>query len=118
MLHIASTVVQFLVVAGVLTRKTPRIHLRFMVTAFLVDFGLVLYIETTRHAVEQFVAGPSPLLWFHAGVSLLVLMAYIGQFMLGRRMLAGVLTNRRTHIAMGIAFCSLRSINYVTSFML
>ena len=118
MLHIASTIVLILIVAGVLTRKTPRIHLRFMITAFVVDFALVLYIEATRHAVEQVVAGPSPLLWFHVGVSLLVLMAYIRQIMLGRRMLAGVLTNRSTHIATGIAFCSLRSLNYITSFML
>lgn len=118
MLHIASTLVLVLVVAGVLTRKTPRIHLRFMTFAFVVDVALVLYIEATRHAVEQVVAGPGPLLWFHASVSLMVLMAYIGQIMLGRRMLAGVLASRRTHIAMGIAFCSLRSINYITSFML
>ena len=101
-----------------MTRKTPRIHLRFMVTAFLVDLSLVIYIELTRHAVEKVVGGPGALIWFHAGVSTLVLAAYIGQIVLGRRMLAGVTATRQTHIALGVAFCTLRLLNYITSFML
>jgi len=118
MLHLLSTLVLFLVVGGVLTRKTPAIHLRFMVTAFLVDLGLVLYIEITRHAVEKVATQTGALLWFHATVSLLVLAAYVGQIVLGRRLLAGAATSRQVHILTGISFCVLRLMNYVTSFML
>lgn len=117
MLHLLSTLVVTIVIAGVLARKRPAIHLPLMVTAFLIDLGIVLYIETTRHAIER-VAGPAePLIWFHAAVSTLVLLAYLGQITLGRRILAGRATSRRAHIALGLTFCVLRGTNYVTAFM-
>jgi hypothetical protein len=118
MLHLASSLVLCLIVAGVLTRRAPRLHLRFMTVAFLTDLALVIYIEATRHAVEKVATQTGALLWFHALVSLCVLAAYIVQIALGRRLLAGILTQRRTHIIVGVAFCSLRALNYVTSFML
>ena len=118
MLHVISTIVLILVTAGVLSRQQPALHLRFMAAAFIVDFALVVWIEGTRHAVEKVASQPGALLWFHATISLLVLAAYIGQIALGTRILKGIQTSRQVHIALGIAFCVLRSLNYVTSFML
>ncbi len=117
MLPIASSIVVLLIIEGVLTRRNPRIHLRYMTAVFIVDVALVLYIEGPRTTVEQVVAIPDALLWFLAGVSLLVLTAYVGQFWLGRQMLAGGLARRHIHIGLGTGFCSRRSINDVTSWM-
>ncbi|OFW46064.1 MAG: hypothetical protein A3J29_19080 [Acidobacteria bacterium RIFCSPLOWO2_12_FULL_67_14b] len=117
MLHVLSTLVVVIVAAGVMARRRPAIHLRLMTTAFLIDLGIVIYIESTRHAVERVVGPAGPLIWFHATVSTLVLLAYLGQITLGRRMLAGRATSRRAHIALGLAFCVLRGTNYITAFM-
>jgi hypothetical protein len=88
-----------------------------MAAAFVCDLLLVLYIEASRHAVETVVGRGTSLIWFHATVSTLVLVAYVAQIALGRRMLAGVHTSRRVHALLGIAFVTLRSLNYVTSFI-
>ena len=117
MLHIVSTIVVLLILAGVVTRRTPRVHLRWMTAAFILDMALLLYIELTCQAVEQVAAGTTPLLLFHAGVSLLVVGAYAGQIALSRRMLAGIRAPRQAHLVLGITFCALRCLNYVTSVM-
>ncbi len=117
MLHALSTVVLILVTAGVMARRRPAVHLRLMTTAFFIDLGIVLYIETTRHAIERVTGPAGPLIWFHASISTLVLLAYLGQITLGRRMLTGRATSRRAHIALGLTFCVLRGTNYVTAFM-
>lgn len=117
MLHALSTLVVALIIAGVLARRRPAVHLRLMTSAFLIDLGIVIYIETTRHAIDRVVGPAGPLIWFHASVSTLVLLAYLGQITLGRRMLAGRAASRRAHIALGLAFCLLRGTNYITAFM-
>jgi uncharacterized membrane protein YozB (DUF420 family) len=118
-LHLLSSIVVALITAGVwFRRRRPEIHVRIMSTAFLCDLALVLYIEATRHAVETVVGRGTSLIWFHATVSTLVLVAYIAQIAIGRRMLAGIHASRRTHVALGVTFVGLRSLNYVTSFLL
>lgn len=118
MLHAASTAVLALIACGLWYRKRDRVwHLRLMVTAFVADVLLVLYIEMTRHAVETVAAKVRPMIWFHAGVSLAVLLCYVAMILLGRPMLAGRYETRKLHFAVGIAFVVLRSLNYVTSYM-
>lgn len=118
MLHVASTLVLFLITAGVYFRKRTRLHLVFMSVAFVTDVALVLYIEATRHAVENVGRQTGALLWFHIAVSLGVLIAYIVQIQLGRRILAGFVASRQLHLKLGVTFCTLRLLNYVTSFMI
>lgn len=116
-LHVLSTIVVLLVIAGVLNRRnTPR-HMLLMSMAFAVDLSLVLYIEGTRHAVETVVSTPRPLVWFHAGVSTMVLALYVAQIALGRRMLAGRVSSRRVHLALGLTFLLCRGLNYATAFL-
>lgn len=116
-LHVLSTLVVALVAGGVLTRSRTAVHMRFMTAAFVIDLGLVLYIEATRHAVER-VAGPAgSLIWFHAAVSTSVLLLYVAQLTLGRRMLAGRTSARGLHAALGVTFCLFRLTNYATAFM-
>jgi uncharacterized membrane protein YozB (DUF420 family) len=118
MLHILSTVVVLLIAGGLWVRhRQPRVHLRLMMAAFCCDMGLLVYIEATRHAVETVATRGTPLIWFHAAISSLVVLAYIAQIALGRRMLLGLAAPRRVHAVLGITFAALRSLNYITSFM-
>jgi len=116
-LHIISSLVVLLVAAGLLTRRNTALHMRFMTAAFIADLALVLYIEGTRQAIETVVTHTSPLVWFHAGISTLVLALYVAQLTVGRRMLAGRSTSRRLHIALGLTFCLARGLNYATAFV-
>ncbi len=118
MLHIASSLVVILLLAGVSFRKRrPRVHFWLMLTAFSADLLLVIYIEIMRHAVEKVVTRGRPIIWFHAGVSLAVLACYVVMIYLGRPMLAGNYRTRGFHRRIGIAFLVLRGLNYVTSYM-
>lgn len=118
MLHLASSLVVALLAAGLWFRhRRPQLHLRLMISAFVVDLLLVLYIEISRHAVEKVVARVSPLLWFHAGVSVGVLLCYVAMILLGRGVLAGQGDARKWHFAVGMTFVALRSLNYLTSYM-
>lgn len=116
-LHLLSTLVVLLVTAGVLSRGNTARHMRLMCAAFAVDLALVLYIEGTRHAVERVVSTPRPLVWFHAAISVAVLLLYVAQITLGRRMLAGRVSTRRTHVVLGLTFLLCRGLNYATAFM-
>ena len=135
MLHFASTLVLVLIGLGLYYRRQPGVHLRLMTSAFLIDLFLVIYIETTRGAVEAVVTRGKGLVWFHAGVSVAVLMLYVAQLTLGWQMLAkrqpalavagtappvvpGGSPHRVLHRNLGITFCVLRLLNYVTAFML
>jgi hypothetical protein len=118
MLHLLSSIVVLLIGAGLwLRHRRPDLHLRLMTAAFVCDLLLVVYIEATRHAVETVVGRGTSLIWFHATVSTLVIVAYVAQIALGRRMLAGVRAPRRVHMVLGITFVTLRSLNYITSYM-
>jgi hypothetical protein len=133
MLHIVSTIVVLLIAAGLYYRRRAAVHLRYMTAAFLLDLSLVIYIEATRHAVEQVATGVRPLVYFHAGVSLATMVLYVIQIVLGRQLLAArtaaatdaatiapvdAARTRHVHRLLGITFCVVRGLNYVTSFML
>jgi hypothetical protein len=121
MLHLLSTLVLLLIAAGVYHRKRTRLHLGLMTGAFILDVAMVLWIEITRHAVENTVSPAhhtSALLWFHIAVSVGVLVAYVWQIQLGRRLLRGLVATRGLHLKLGVTFCTLRLLNYVTSFLI
>ena len=116
-LHALSTLVVLILVVGLYFRhRRPRWHWKIMVTAFVIDMGTVVYIEATRHAVEEVVTQVRPFIWFHAGISTAVVVLYLVMFWLGRRLLRGNEAYRRAHHNVAIAFFILRCMNYVTSF--
>ena len=115
-LHFLSTIVLILIAIGIWKRKEPRAHFAAMLSAFIIDVALVLYIELTRHAVDSVTTQPGPLLLFHVAISVIVLAAYVFQLELGRRLLKGAVASRSLHIWVGVTFCSLRLVNYITSF--
>jgi uncharacterized membrane protein YozB (DUF420 family) len=117
-LNILSTVVLVLIAAGIIQRKTPSRHWPLMTLAFLLDFGIVLYLELTRDAIDTTLSGPPPMLIFHIFVSGLVFILYLVQFYLGYRLLTGKLVSSSSHRIVGISFGLLRLMNYVTSFVI
>lgn len=118
MLHYCSTIVLLLIAVGVYYKRDTRRHLRFMIAAFVIDVALVLYIEFSRQAVEKAVQSAGPLLWFHILVSVGVLVAYVAQIQLGRRILQGFVATRALHLQLGLTFLCLRLVNYVTSYLI
>jgi uncharacterized membrane protein YozB (DUF420 family) len=118
MLHLISTSVLVIIAVGFwLRRRRNPIHIRLMISAFLIDLCLLLYIEYSRHAVQKVVASTRPLVWFHATVSVVVLLCYVLMIQLGRGVLAGNAMARRRHQMLGIVFVVLRSLNYITSYL-
>jgi hypothetical protein len=118
MLHLLSTVVLLLIGTGLwLRHRRPDLHLRLMTAAFVCDMILLVYIEATRHAIETVALRGNRIIWFHAAISTLVVITYVAQIAVGRRMLTGAVTPRRVHAILGITFATLRSLNYVTSYM-
>jgi hypothetical protein len=117
MLHAISAGVMVILFAGLyFRRKRPALHWKLMVTAFTIDLALLLYIEFTRQAIEG-LPHASPLLWFHVSVSVAALICYLIMFVLGSRLLRGRAGVRIAHRNTGITFMTLRSLNFVTSFM-
>lgn len=116
-LHLVSTLVLVILVAGFGSRRSRRRHRALMLLAFAVDVGLVAWIEATRGAIEQVTPGMSLLLAFHIVVSTAVLLAYVGMIGLGTRVFAGRFELQTWHRNLGIGFVVLRSLNYVTSFL-
>jgi hypothetical protein len=121
MLIAISTLVIFIISVGLLFRHRPKVHIPCMLTAFLIDISLVLYIELTRHAIEtvgKVVQRPLPhgLLLFHVTMSVLVLVLYVVMFRLGFGLFKGKEANRGIHRKLGYTFAVCRLANYITSF--
>jgi hypothetical protein len=116
--YLMSTVVLALIASGVLSRRRPRRHRRFMIGALGADVFLVLYVELSRHAVETASHSTRPIVWVHAGTSVLVLCLYAVLLRLGLLLSRGVRVHRSVHFRVGVLFCALRLCNYVTSFLM
>lgn len=117
MLPIISTIVIVALAVGLSLRHRREIHPKIMFSAFVADLLLVLYIEFTAGAVERVISEVSPLLWFHATVSTATLVLYVWLIVLGRQLLNGREVKRALHRKLAITFCVLRSVNYVTSYL-
>lgn len=120
--HAASLAIFCILLAGYFLRSDRRLHKRCMLTAFCLDVALVLWIEISRHAIEKSlgVAGykpPGPLLLFHIAVSVLVLILYIAQIVLGVRF-TGQPQGLQWHRRCGRLLLACRFANIVTSFMI
>lgn len=128
-LHLFSTLVLVLIFVGLMLKKKHKLHAGLMVSAFLIDLGLVLVIELNRGAIEQTIAGVEGLLLFHIIVSVMVLFLYIALMASGLKLLkhykypkpdgvdpADFSKRLWTHRSLAAVFLVGRLINYVTSF--
>lgn len=121
MLFAISTLVLLLIALGWRFRNEPKRHIPCMAAAFAIDFGLLLYIEITRHAVETLgktIKTPSHggLLFFHVSVSALMLILYFVQIGTGIALARKLPVNRSFHRQAAYLFVTCRLLNYVTSF--
>ena len=119
MLYAISVLIMACIATGLYFRKrNRRVHVTLMITAFVSDVALVLYIELTRKAVEKVAASNRPLIWVHASISLAVIACYVWMILLGTQLFKGREASRGWHRNVGITFCMLRGLNFVTSLML
>lgn len=116
-LKLLSVLVCVLLVVGVLNRRNRRIHIPLMLSCFLIDLGMVLYLEIRRGVVESIPGRPmTPLLIIHIIISTVVLVLYASQIYTGLQNAKG----RRSawHRRIGVTFLFLRFGNLITSFMM
>jgi hypothetical protein len=113
---ILSTLVLVLIFIGLWKRKVNRIHIPAMLAAFVIDLGMVLWLELNRLAVEQVIEGVSGLLAFHVTVSIIVMLLYIALIISGYKIWKGERALFNLHRYMAAIFIIGRLINYVTAF--
>ncbi len=116
-LKLLSVFVCVLLVVGVLKRRKPRVHIPLMVSAFLIDLAMVVYLEVRRGVVESIPGREMTfLLIFHIFLSTVVLILYGVQIFTGLKNARG---NRRPwHRKAAVAFLITRFGNLVTSFLI
>jgi len=107
-----------LLVYGLTQRFKPRIHIPVMLTAFVLDLALVLYIELNRDATGQALGwNDLPVIMrIHILLSTLTVVFYVIQIVSGfiRWRRGGM----KYHLYTGIAFMAFRLGNLITSFMI
>jgi len=114
-LKAVSVVAFFLVLLGFANRRRRHVHIPCMAAAFLMDMGVVLYIELTRGAIESARAHMGPLMVVHICLSVTVVGLYFAQIASGIQKARG----RRIpwHRQTGVLFVLTRFGNLVTSFL-
>ncbi len=114
-LKLISIIVCLILVAGYLNRARRLVHIPLMAGAFLIDSGIVLYIELSRGAIETAGAKMSPLMVLHICISLAVLVLYVGQVITGIKNARGGIS--RWHAKAAIWLLVARFGNLITSFL-
>jgi uncharacterized membrane protein YozB (DUF420 family) len=106
-----------LLTAGLAVRHNRDLHPRIMGTAFLVDVGLVLYLELTRGAIERASRLASQLLSLHVACAVATLVLNVFLLVSGWRILnrGG---DRRVHFRGAVLFMVLRVVTFLTAFLI
>ena len=104
-----------LLVIGVLYRGHRRVHIPLMLSAFICDMAMLLYIELTRQAIETAWTQMSPLMGTHILLSVMVIGLYVEQLITGIIKARG--GRNPWHRRAGVAFLLCRFGNLITSFM-
>ena len=115
LLRILNVLVFILLLIGFANRRQARIHVPIMVTSFVLDMLMLIYIEVTRHAIEQAVGETNLTMKVHIAASLVVVILYVGQIITGIRKKRG--RSSRWHGKAGVVFLTARFVNLVTSFL-
>ena len=114
-LRVLNVLIFILLLIGFANRRQARIHVPIMVTAFVMDMLMLLYIEFTRHAIEHAIGETTLTMKVHLAASLLVVILYVGQIITGIRKKRG--RTSRWHGKAGVVFLTARFVNLVTSFL-
>lgn len=85
-----ATVAWIALVVGYAQRRDRARHVAFMRTGIFLDFGLVLYLEVTRGAVEKALGFSMKLLpQLHIAASTIALLLYFPVLLLGYKLVKG-----------------------------
>jgi len=107
--------VYLILVIGYINRRNRRVHIPLMLTAFVVDMAMLLYIEFTRDAIQAAQDRMSTLMFIHVLLSVATLVLYVGQIITGIKKLKGKPST--WHRIGGQSLMLTRLGNLVTSFM-
>ena len=115
-IHIIAGLVCVLLVAGVICRRNKRVHIPLMLSAILIDLGIVVWIEFFgKGAFKQAEVKMGSLMITHIVISVVVLILYGVQIWSGIKKARGGVSE--IHRKMMIPTVGLRILNYVTSIM-
>lgn len=121
--HYSSMAILVLIFVGWIYRRKRNLHIGLMVTALVADLGLVLWIELSRHAVEQALGVgefelPGAFLAFHIILSVISLVLWFVQLVLGIKIARGGRHLLPRHKLCALVFILFRLSNFVTSLWL
>jgi len=115
-IHVLSLLVCLLLVFGVTQRRRRQVHIPVMLSAIIIDLGIVAYIELTAGAVESAERKMGALMIIHIAISVGVLVLYGIHLVTGIRMAMGAKLSR-LHGRIMLPTVGLRLLNFVTSIM-
>ena len=119
---LAATISYSFLVLGLLLRQNIKAHPWFMLSAIILDLGLVLTLEFQRSAIKTAASFTlSPLQQAHIGTSTLATALYIPVLYLGFRRWRGSLADpasKMWHIRLGIAAFIFRTAGFLLMFTL
>lgn len=115
-LKVLSAFVCLLIVIGFVNRSRKKVHISMMLSALVIDVGIVLYLELTRQVIESIPQRDmTPLLIFHICLSVAVLILYGVQVYTGIKNARGQRSS--VHPKTAIIFLVTRFGNLITSYM-
>ena len=115
--HLASWIIYTIIWIGIYNRFDKILHRKIMITAFILDVLLVLYIEIGREAVKQAFEFPDGWLGVHIIFSLLTIVLYLLMIAVGQKLFKGNESIRGLHIKLAYTFLFVKSMNLVTSYL-
>ncbi len=113
-----SAFVLLLLVSGLALRRDRTKHPYLMGTAFLIDVGLVVYLQVTRSAVQRAVGFQSQILTFHVGVAVSALLLNLCLVVSGILIWKGSSNLRKRHRYLAIFFMVCRVLTLITAFFI
>ncbi|MBT6842794.1 MAG: hypothetical protein HOA17_03230 [Candidatus Melainabacteria bacterium] len=121
MFKLLSPISVILVALGLMARKDPSKHVPLMLSAFAVDFILLIMIEFTDHAVEvvvEEVQNPDMNMFtiFHASISTVLLLLYFALIYTGFARLKDRTKFVQLHKMLAYAFIIFKLTNFITAF--
>lgn len=121
--HMAAATISFSVLSlGLILRQNKKVHPYFMITAILMDLGLVLALEIQRNAIATAASFTlSPLQQAHIGASSIATLLYFPVLYLGFMRWKNKLTSnasRTWHIRLGMAAFLFRAMGFILMFTL
>lgn len=106
-----------LILIGYFNRSRKRVHISMMVSALVIDLGIVLYLEIARAVIESIPSKEmTPLLFVHILISITVLVLYGIQLYTGIKKARG--QSSAIHSKIPFWFLVTRFGNLLTSFLI